>query len=196
MNVVARVLRHYVTVILLAASVAFAVRIFVVEAYRVPWDFMAPCLDTGDLIFVNKLSYGLFAAKPPRRGDVVVFSLFSDPGKEYLKRVIGLPGDRVEIRESVVYLNGKPISKAQEEGLGHLAAFEEEVDGLRYEVLWDHVGSLPEVVVPENNLFVLGDNRSKGQDSRHWGFLPMTGVKGRAWFIWWSKGKGKLFTRI
>ena len=97
-----KILRDYAAVILITASVALVIRLFVIEAYRVPSDFMAPGLSTGDLIFVSKLPYSLGRNKLPRRGAVIVFGLFSAPGKEYLKRVIGLPGDRVSVQEHEV----------------------------------------------------------------------------------------------
>jgi signal peptidase I len=174
-----KIVRDYALVILVTASLALAIRLFVVEAYRVPSDFMAPGLGAGDLIFVSKLPYSFGGKRVPRRGDVMVFSLFSAPGKEYLKRVIGLPGDRIAIKNGKIVLNGAPYD-----------------DGKTYRVIWEHVEDIPEVQVPDGNLFVLGDNRDKGQDSRHWGFLPLAGLKGRAWFIWWSPETERRFTRV
>lgn len=181
-----RLVRDYLFAIGAAAVIAILLRVFVVEAFRIPTDFMAPMLLPGDHIFVNKLAYkGPFGADKPARGDVIVFAFSNDPTKDYIKRVVGIGGDRVEMKKGVVILNGNPVSRLMETDV-----FEETLDGRHYYVEWR--GAPPEardmtgVVVPQGQVFVLGDNRAKGQDSRSYGFLPVDSIKGRASWIWLS----------
>lgn len=179
-----KLLKDYFFAIAGAALFAILLRVFVIEAFRIPTDFMAPVLVPGDLIFVNKLD------RVPHRGDVVVFSFPNDPTKDYIKRVIGIEGDSVEIRGGQVYLNGKPVSKPVDARSPDV--FEEELDGHRYSVGWSGAAresrELIPVKVPPGQIFVLGDNRAKGQDSRGWGFLQSAAIKGKASLIWFSRG--------
>ncbi|MEW6058305.1 MAG: signal peptidase I [Bdellovibrionota bacterium] len=202
------IIKNYFVAIAGAAIIALFLRIFVVEAFRIPTDFMSPMLLPGDHIFVNKLAYGGsfgISPKPPKRGDVVVFSFPNDPSKDYIKRVVAVDGDEIEIRAGQVILNGKAVSRQMNEDV-----FEEEVDGRKYFAKW--AGVLPEarkmmpVTVPQGQFFVLGDNRAKGQDSRGWGFLNYGYLKGRAAWIWFSAGSdgegplglrwSRMFTRV
>lgn len=184
-------LTDYVFAVAAAAVLALVLRVWVIEAFRIPTDLMAPTLLGGDHIFVNKQAYGdkfWSDGLEPERGDVVVFSFPNNPAKDYIKRVIAVGGDRVELRDGVVFVNGRALSKGLEKG--DLA--EEEIDGRRYSVRWgaetDGRNMMP-VAVPKGQLFMLGDHRTEGQDSRSWGFLPATYVKGRATIIWFSSGR-------
>jgi signal peptidase I len=183
-------------VILVAASVALFIRGFVIEAYRVPSDFMAPTLKQGELIFVNKLSYALGAL--PKAGEVVLFNLFSDPSKDFLKRVVALPGDKVSIQGCELFINSRSVSQKLNSTTDSPANFHwvESLDSATYGVKWQQCDELMPVTVPPGHVFVLGDNRGMGQDSRHWGFLPMSGLKGRAWLVWYSKESSRLLKRI
>jgi signal peptidase I len=170
-------LSGYAIAIGTAAAVALLLRVFVLEAFRIPTDFMAPTLLPGDHIFVNKLN------KSPKRGDVVIFSFPNDATKDYIKRVVAIEGDKVEIRDGVVYLNGK-----------------DELADKKYRVSWEgateEARRMMPVTVPEGHIFVLGDNRAKGQDSRTWGFLPAKQVEGRATLVWFSKSWSRLMTWV
>ena len=182
-QILSSLLRDYFFAIVGAAAVAFVLRIFVIEAYRIPTDFMSPTLFPGDHIFVKKIFIG--SLKP---GDVVILGFPNDPTKEYIKRVVAVEGDTVEIKDGEVWVNGKSISKP----LGN-ELFEEQLGGSVYKVNW--TGATAEqrkmvlATVPKDQFFALGDNRAKGQDSRSWGFLPNGDVKGKASFIWFSKDK-------
>lgn len=194
--VIIQLLKDYFLAIIGAAFVAIILRVYVVEAFRIPTDFMSPALLPGDLIFVNKLAYSpLLGNKAPERGDVVIFSFPNDPAKDYIKRVIALPGDTVALQANKVILNGKPISR---EGPG--GVYDEELPDHKYSVLWNgttkEAGHMTMVKVPQDSVFVLGDNRAKGQDSRSWGFLPTSGLKGRASIIWFSSGEPKSASHI
>lgn len=204
LSTIQALLKNYFFAIIGAAVVALLLRVFVMEAFRIPTDLMAPMLLPGDHIFVNKLAYkeilGL-GDSAPARGDVVVFSMPNDPTKDYIKRVVALAGDKIEIRDSQVVVNGQVVSR----DLGS-DVFEESADGKTYQVQW--TGAPPEtrkmfeVTVPEGHVFVLGDHRAKGQDSRAWGFLPASALEGRASLIWFSMGKpdgvrwSRIFTRV
>lgn len=178
-------LKDYFFAIIGAAVIAFILRIFVIEAYRIPTDYMAPTLIPGDHIFVKKIFIG--DLKP---GDVVVLGFPNDPTKEYIKRVIAVGGESVEIKDGEVWVNGKDISKP----LGS-DVFEENVGKRHYQVTWDGAPSesrkMSLLTVPQGQFFALGDNRAKGQDSRSWGFISNAFVKGKASFIWFSKDKSE-----
>lgn len=169
-------------------AIAFMLRASVVEAFKIPSSSMLPTLQIGDHILVNKLSYGvrvpfvnetLFEFRSPRRGDVVVFTLPDDvytpedeSGTNIIKRVIGLPGDIVEVRHTRVFVNNRPL--------------ENDDDYAR----WIEGGKkdFGPVVVPENKVLLLGDNRDQSKDSRYWDdpFLDIARIKGRAFFIYWN----------
>ncbi len=183
-------LKDYFLAIVGAAVFALLLRVYIVEAFRIPTDFMVPMLLPGDHILVSKLAYGgVFGIAPskPARGDVVVFTFPSDLTKDYIKRVLATAGDTVEIKNNVVSLNGKPISHGMEADV-----YEEVLDGKHYYVQWKGAAgearTMSQVKVPEGQVFVLGDNRAKGQDSRSFGFLPLSDIKGRASRIFFSVG--------
>ncbi|MBI2604954.1 MAG: signal peptidase I [Deltaproteobacteria bacterium] len=186
----------YVAAIVLAAAAAFLVRIHIVEAYRIPTDFMSPTLLSGDHIFVDKMAYRrwkLFGPSAlPARGDIVVFSFPSQPKKDFIKRVIAVPGDQVSIADGAVTVNGAKITSREPSPTGE-DEVEESIGGHNYRVSWlkdsAQPRKMPPVQVPAGQVFVLGDNRSQGQDSRNWGFVPAKFMKGRASVIWFSSGK-------
>lgn len=191
-------LKKYVFVALVAAAVALFLRAYVFETYHIPNDYMSPALLPGDYIFVNKLFRGEL-----RRGDVVVFSFLNDPRKDFIKRVVGLSGDRLEIREGRLFVNGQPMSEpVQSQEGGDALFFQESFESHSYTVRWSGTEEHPEELsmidleVPEGQVFVLGDNRVKGRDSREWGFLRKDFIKGKAAFIWLSVGKKVRWSRI
>lgn len=143
------------SVILFAAINAVSARI------RVDGASMEPTLQSGEFVIVNKLAYVLGA---PKTGDVIVFHFPRDPEQEYIKRVIGLPGDHLEIKEGQVFVNGEPL---EEDYIAASPVYQSTVD------------------VPEDSLFVLGDNRNNSSDSHSWGSVPMEYVVGKAVLIYW-----------
>jgi signal peptidase I len=146
---------------LLLSLVLFAVINAISARIRVDGFSMEPTLDTGEFVIVNKLSYKVGT---PKVGDVIVFHYPRDPQQEYIKRVIGLPGDHVQVQDGTVYLNNQPLVEP------YIAA------PPAYQSEW---------TVPNNALFVLGDNRNNSSDSHSWGPVPMENVVGKAVFVYW-----------
>jgi signal peptidase I len=180
------VVREYAESIIIAVVLALVIRTFVVQAFKIPSGSMEDSLLIGDHILVNKLSYGiqlpildskirpLGLADDPQRGDIIVFPFPRDPSRDFIKRVVALPGERIEVRNHRAYVNGEPLKEPYVK-LDERAAMQPS----RY----SHWG--PEVV-PPGKLFVMGDNRDNSADSRDWGFLDSGQVKGRAFIIYWS----------
>jgi signal peptidase I len=162
-------------------AIAIVIRTFAVQAFKIPSGSMLPTLRPGDLILVNKLVYG---AKVPftdyrlpalgklKRGDPVVFIYPENPTKDFIKRLAGLEGDSVEIKEGVIYVNDKPA------GGGVFGK-------IYYYNRGDYAKEGEKIVVPPGNIYVLGDNSASSQDSRYWGFVPKKNVIGKAMFIYW-----------
>ncbi len=180
------VAREYLESIVVAVILALFIRTFAVQAFKIPTGSMEPNLLIGDHLLVNKLVYSpslapwedeLFDKKPIRRGDVVVFKYPEEPWRDFIKRVIGLPGETVEVRDRQVLVNGQPIDDPH----AHWTAPRE--DDSESGSLHDGWG--PQVVPPAH-ILVLGDNRDNSRDSRFWGFLPIDQVKGRALLVYWS----------
>jgi signal peptidase I len=181
-------LREYFESIVIAVILALFIRTWVVQAFKIPTGSMEHNLLVGDHLLVNKFVYGptasgleraLLPIADVRRGEVVVFKYPEDPERDFIKRVIGLPGETLEVREKRVYIDGTPI----EEPYVHLL----QPPGTRPEFaafdVRDHYGP---VTIPAGQYFVMGDNRDNSQDSRYWGFLPADYIKGRALVIYWS----------
>jgi len=179
--------RENIEAIVIAVVLALCIRTLVVQAFKIPSGSMEPTLLIGDHILVNKFIYGvsvplvdkkLMRFSTPRRGDVIVFIYPIDPDKDFIKRVIAIGGDEVQIRDKKIYINGSMI---------------EDPHGVYSEpyVLSDRIrgGSRDNygpVTVPQDSLFVMGDNRDKSYDSRFWGFVNVNKVKGKAFIIYWS----------
>ena len=205
--------REYVESIGVAVAIALLLRAFVVEAFQIPSGSMIPTLEVGDHIFVSKFSYGigipftyrkLVTFGQPRRGDVIVFRYPIDPEVDYIKRVVGLPGEKIEVRKNEVFIDGKLMPRehilgpcSYEEGpVGQGPARKcelwlEQLDGRQHAVYQDP-NQMPTqygpTVVPPNHVFVMGDNRDNSNDSRGWGTVPQELIKGRALIVWWSRG--------
>ena len=186
------VAREYLESVVVAVILALFIRTFVVQAFKIPTGSMQPNLLIGDHLLVNKVIYSpsalpledrILAKKPIERGHVVVFKFPEDPTRDFIKRVIGLPGETVEIKDKTVYINGQalvePYAHFEEPPLRH----DDPEYGLRSEGARDN---WPPQVVPAGQLFVMGDNRDNSRDSRFWGFLPRDQVKGRALLVYWS----------
>jgi signal peptidase I len=184
--------RDTVESIVVAVILALFIRTFVVQAFKIPTGSMETNLLIGDHLLVNKVVYSpslggweerLLGKKQIRRGDIVVFKYPEEPARDFIKRVIGLPGETVEIRDKVVYVDGKALVEPYVRFLEPPLRRDDPEYGLRGESFRDNWG--PEVI-PEGKLLVLGDNRDNSRDSRYWGFLPRDQVKGRALLVYWS----------
>jgi signal peptidase I len=180
--------REYFESIVVAVILALFVRTFVFQAFKIPTGSMKPNLLVGDHLLVNKfgsapaalgLERALLPLRPIQRGDVIVFKFPEEPERDFIKRVIGLPGDALELRNQTVYINGAPLMEPYAHYLFPPAGDEagEALDLRR---------KFGPVSVPAGHFFMMGDNRDDSQDSRYWGFLPASYVKGRALFIYWS----------
>jgi signal peptidase I len=184
--------------------VVLLLRSFLVEPFRIPSGSMMPTLLNGDFILVNKFAYGIrlpvinkkiIAVDNPERGDVIVFRFPNNPSIDYIKRVVGLPGDRIMYRDKVVYVNGQPMKQElQGSYLGEGTALSmtgaslrtEHLANVEHEILVNsNRPSLDgQFQVPPGHYFVMGDNRDNSNDSRFWGTVPDENLVGKAFFIW------------
>ena len=180
-------LREYFESILVAVVLALFVRTFVFQAFKIPTGSMKPNLLVGDHLIVNKFIFApavfglervLLPMRRIERGDIIVFKFPEEPERDFIKRVIGLPGDTLELRNQTVLINGQALTEPYAHYLFPLAA-EGQMEG-------DLRRKYGPVTVPAGHFFMMGDNRDDSQDSRFWGFLPESYVKGRALFIYWS----------
>lgn len=188
-----------------------AVRSFIVEPFKIPSSSMVPSLNIGDHIFVSKFSYGLsvpfskiefLKIAEPSRGDVVVFLFPKDESLHYVKRLVGLPGDKIEIKGRTVIVNGEEIKKEAVTDLSEITKitgdtepsgeyFKEKLGNVTHLVRYsrgetDYSISNINLEVPPDHYFMMGDNRDDSYDSRSWGFVPRENIKGRALMVWLS----------
>ena len=182
------VVREYTEAILIALVLALFIRTFVVQAFKIPSGSMKQTLQIGDHILVNKFIYGVRAPflgttliqfKAPKRGDIIVFKFPEDPGKDFIKRVIGVGGDVIEGRDKQVYVNNKLLN--HDYGI--------HTDSRIVPAKYQPRDTFGPVTVPKKSFFVMGDNRDHSYDSRFWGFVDMKKVKGKAFLIYWSWDK-------
>jgi signal peptidase I len=188
--------REWVESICVAVILAFFVRTFVVQAFKIPSGSMEPNLLIGDHLLVNKFVFApaltslertLLPIDPIRRGDIIVFKYPEDPTRDFIKRVIGLPGDTIEMHNKKVYVNGKPL----DEPYAHfIYPPDEGASGAPDTETADLLREFAPMTVPADNYFMMGDNRDNSQDSRYWGFMPRGYVKGKALFVYFSFGEG------
>lgn len=187
-------LRENIEAILVAIVLALFIRTFVIQAFKIPSGSMKETLKIGDHILVNKFIYGvkipflqttIIPIANPKRGDIVVFKFPEDPSKDFIKRVIGVAGDVVEVRDKKVYVNSKLLN--HDFGIHTDSYIFPKSDQPR-----DNFGP---VVVPPHSLFVMGDNRDQSYDSRFWGFVDLKAVKGKALMIYWSWDKENIGVR-
>jgi len=181
-----KILKEYIEPIAIAILIALFIRTFIVQAFKIPSSSMEPTLQVGDHLLVTKFIYGIkipfiktkyFPLKNPQRGDIIVFVYPKDRSKDFIKRVIGTEGEKVEILHNKIYINDRLI----EDPWGHY--YDERTPSLKYPQPMERFGP---IVVPKKSLFVLGDNRDNSQDSRFWGFVSETEVKGKALIIYFS----------
>jgi signal peptidase I len=174
-------IREWTESIVIAFILAMIIRAFIVQAFKIPTGSMRSTLLEGDLILVNKLIYGarvpftdirLPALRQPRRGDVIVFIYPEDRKKDFIKRLVALPGEKVEIKNGTIYINGTALSNPN--------------FSLRfYYNRGDFAKEGQGIVVPDDSFFVLGDNSASSKDSRYWGFVPKKNILGKAILIYW-----------
>lgn len=197
--------------------IVLVLRSFVIEPFRIPSGSMYPTLEIGDFIVVNKFAYGIklpvtqtkiLPIGEPKRGDVVVFKYPKDPDVDYIKRVVGLPGDEITYIGRTVFINGKPakqtlLGEYQGEGSGKVmngaSLMQENLGDASHLILSDREKTSQDmntVVVPDGHYFMMGDNRDHSNDSRFWGFVPEKNLKGKAFGIWMNWDDGIQFDRI
>ncbi len=178
-------LREYAEAIIIAVLLAVFIRTFVVQAFKIPSGSMKETLLVGDHILVNKFTYGtkipftdktIFQLNNPGRGDIVVFRYPVDPSKDFIKRVVGIPGDRIRIENKKVFINDEYLDEP----------YVQFTDSVVKHAGIDPRDNMSTVEVPENSYFVMGDNRDESYDSRFWRFVDQREIKGKAFIIYWS----------
>jgi len=189
------IVREYAESILIAILLALVIRTFIVQAFKIPSGSMEETLAIGDHILVNKFIFGskipftdsrILTIRDPRQGDVIVFEYPEDPSKDFIKRIVGGPGDTVEVKEKRVYVNGKLYANPHE--------VHKEADIVPKEM--NPRDNKAAVTVPEGSYFVMGDNRDRSYDSRFWGFVSGEQIKGLAFMKYWSWNKDKFRVRF
>ena len=216
------VFSEYLQALGIAILAAFLLRAFVVQAFRIPTGSMKDTLLVGDFLLVNKFVYGVRtpdrilgtdieiphihfpAFRTPRRGDIVIFKYPHDTSIDYIKRCVGTPGDTIEVRSNIVYVNGEP--EGDEQFLEEKFDRKDQATFRFYDIRTPHnleytirkrlkkptrKHNYGPVVVPPDHLFMMGDNRDNSSDSRFWGFVPMDNIVGRAFVIYFSFDKYK-----
>lgn len=212
-----KIIKECISIVLIVVGV-FGFRSTFYEPFRIPTGSMIPTLMVGDFIVVDKWAYGfkvpfsdmfgdpVYITKPstPERGDVVVFKYPVEPSINYIKRVIGLPGDEIEVIDKVVYVNGKALPTKITNGRAIMedmdrrykndpfTFYESKTGEHDHIVLTDErkyfKATVPVFTVPDNQYFMMGDNRDNSSDSRVWGFVPFGHIKGKAKFVWFTLG--------
>jgi signal peptidase I len=207
------------TTLMIVSFLAFRSSFY--EPYMIPSGSMIPSLHIGDFILVDKYEYGLkvpfsdiamldvnlepkyFTKQSlPQRGDMIVFKYPKDPSINYIKRVIGLPGDTIEVKEKIVYINGEPMDLKEVDGSKFIREMERKYQGNRFKFYKTKLGNkefiiqqdidniytsyLDKTVIPEDAVFVMGDNRDFSSDSREWGHVPLNYIRGKAVMVWFS----------
>jgi len=177
--------QEYIEAIIIAILIAVVIRTFIVQAYKIPSRSMVPTLLVGDHLLVNKFIYGvkipllrktIIPISNPQRGDIIVFEYPKDRSKDFIKRVIGIEGDKIEIKNKKIFINGKE----------HQDSYSIYADTMIYPAALQPRDNHGPLTVPKDSLFVMGDNRDESLDSRFWGFVELKDVEGKAMIIYWS----------
>jgi signal peptidase I len=188
-------IREYAESIAIAVLLALVIRTYLVQAFKIPSGSMEDTLAIGDHLLVSKFVYGtkipfvdkrVLTIRDPRQGDVIVFEYPEDPSKDFIKRVVGVPGDVVEGKDKKVYVNGKPYENPHE--------VHKEKDLIPKEM--NPRDTFGPVTVPADSYFVMGDNRDRSYDSRFWKFVRRDQIKGLAFIKYWSWDRDKLRPRL
>jgi signal peptidase I len=188
-------IREYAESIAIAVLLALVIRTYLVQAFKIPSGSMEDTLAIGDHLLVSKFIYGtkipfvdkrVLTIRDPRQGDVIVFEYPEDPSKDFIKRVVGVPGDVVEGKEKKVYVNGKPYDNPHE--------VHKEKDIIPKEM--NPRDTFGPITVPADSYFVMGDNRDRSYDSRFWKFVRRDQIKGLAFIKYWSWDRDKLRPRF
>ncbi|PTQ89729.1 signal peptidase I [Agitococcus lubricus] len=188
-------------------AIVWVLRSFLFEPFTIPSGSMLPTLEVGDYILVNKYTYGLrlpvvgteiLAMNKPQRGEVMVFKFPPKPSMNFIKRVVGLPGDKIKFKNDTLYINGQAVQRElikQEPAVQPWEQYFREVLGSHIHLTRQEVGSYPagkewSITVPEGHYFMMGDNRDNSNDSRFWGPVPEANIVGRAVYVWTHKEPG------
>ena len=189
------IVREYAESIVIAIILALIIRTFIVQAFKIPSGSMEDTLAVGDHILVNKFIYGtkipftdsrILKIRDPKRGDVIVFEYPEDPSKDFIKRIVGTPGDVVQVRDKKVYINNQPYENP------HEVHKEKEI----IPQAQNPRDNTKLITVPPDAYFVMGDNRDRSYDSRFWGFVKDEKIKGLAFIKYWSWDKEKFRVRF
>ena len=179
------VIRENIEAILVAILLALFIRTFIIQAFKIPSGSMLPTLQIGDHLLVSKFIYGikmpftgstLIPISDPKPNDIVVFQYPKNPDLDYIKRVIAVAGDIVEIRDKKILINGKPFDDQH-------GVF---LDSMIHPAALDPRDNFGPVTVPADKIFTMGDNRDNSYDGRFWGFVDLKAIRGKAWIIYWS----------
>jgi signal peptidase I len=177
--------KEYIESIIIAILIALFIRTFIICAYKIPSRSMVPTLLVGDHILVSKFIYGvkipllrntIIPIREPKRGEIVVFIYPNDRSKDFIKRVIGVGGDTIEIKNKKIFINGKEYKDS----------FGIYSDNIIYPATMQPRDNFGPITVPKDSIFVMGDNRDESLDSRFWGFVNLKDVEGKAFIIYWS----------
>ena len=176
--------REYGEALFVALFLALVIRTFVVQAFKIPSESMVKTLLVGDHLLASKFSYGIkipfphsyiYKGSDPVKGDIIIFEYPNDPSVDYIKRIVGTPGDTIEVRNKQLFRNGEPVKES----------FVRFTEPDRIQPVRDNFGP---VTVPADKYFVMGDNRDNSMDSRFWGFVDRSAIRAKAWRIYWSWG--------
>ena len=176
--------REYGEALFVALLLALVIRTFVVQAFKIPSESMVKTLLVGDHLLASKFSYGIkipfthtyiYKGEDPVKGDIIIFEYPNDPSVDYIKRIVGTPGDTIEVRNKQLFRNGEPVKES----------FIRFTEPDRIQPVRDNFGP---VTVPADKYFVMGDNRDNSMDSRFWGFVDRSAIRAKAWRIYWSWG--------
>ena len=176
--------REYGEALFVALILALVIRTFVVQAFKIPSESMVKTLLVGDHLLASKFSYGIkipfthtyiYKGEDPVKGDIIIFEYPNDPSVDYIKRIVGTPGDTIEVRNKQLFRNGEPVKES------YIRFTEPD----RIQPVRDNFGP---ITVPESKYFVMGDNRDNSMDSRFWGLVDRSAIRAKAWRIYWSWG--------
>ena len=176
--------REYGEALFVALILALVIRTFVVQAFKIPSESMVKTLLVGDHLLASKFSYGIkipfthtyiYKGDDPVKGDIIIFEYPNDPSVDYIKRIVGTPGDTIEVRNKQLFRNGEAVKES----------FIRFTEPDRIQPVRDNFGP---VTVPADKYFVMGDNRDNSMDSRFWGFVDRSAIRAKAWRIYWSCG--------